>query len=392
MKILHINRNYEYGGGTELYLLSVMNLLEKQGHEQSVVYSDHSDKTLKTFHRRTFHLPEVGTELRRPHLPAFRKILKDENPDIIYLHNVYNTSCIELCTSLKPTVRYIHDPSLCCFIHWKLFPPRFQELCTERLGISCFTRRCLPLSVHSLYRFVTRKKELRLHHNLAAFIVASEYMKNLLLQNGFSEERIEVIPYFVNTPPLLKETAPAGNKKVSILYAGLMHRVKGVDLLLRALAHVKEDFHATFAGTGPHLKDFRSLAKRLKIADKVRFSGWVSNEELMHCYKEADIVVVPSLWVEAFCIVGIEAMSAGRAVVAFNTGGISDWLKHEQNGLLVPRGDINALSSALERLIENPELRDTMGRQGRKRYEENYTSEQHITKLLHLLNRIQHHV
>ncbi len=389
MKILHIDQHYEFKGGTEQYLLSVMAFLEQKGHEQCIVYGKRSKATLRSTERKSYYLPEITTELHNEELPALQKIIKNENPDIIYLHNVHNISAVELCSALKPTIRYIHDPSLTCFTHWKLLPPDLTNICTNRLGLSCFTKGCLTFSPKGLKRFFTRKREIKIHQKLATIIVASNYMKKLLIQNGIPEKKISIIPYFVTSPPERNDTKPADNEVPSLFYAGIMHRVKGVDLLLHALAELQDDFKASFAGVGEQLEEYKALAEKLGISKKLQFLGWVPNEKLMQGYKEADIVVVPSFWVEAFCIVGIEAMASGRPVIGFDTGGIADWLHHNENGLLVKRGDVKALTAAIQKLIEEKALRHAFGKKGREIYEENYSATQHFTTLLKLLENIK---
>jgi hypothetical protein len=109
----------------------------------------------------------------------------------------------------------------------------------------------------------------------------------------------------------------------------------------------------------------------------------------MEYYKKSDIVIVPSFWVEAFGIVGIEAMSCSRPVIAFDTGGISEWLKDNVNGFLVSRGSYGELAKKIDLLQENKNLREKMGNTGRKLYEKNFTKEVHVNKLLSVMEGLQ---
>jgi glycosyltransferase involved in cell wall biosynthesis len=146
-----------------------------------------------------------------------------------------------------------------------------------------------------------------------------------------------------------------------ILFAGQVIRGKGVDLLLRALALTPGRWHATIAGAGNHLEACRTLAQKLGIAGQVTFTGRVSQQELDRYYRSALFTVVPSRWPEPFGMVGIEAMSRGRAVIAFDVGGISDWLQHQQNGLLVPEANIAQLAFAISSLLQDPGMAATLG-------------------------------
>jgi len=389
MKIMHIDQHYHFSGGTENYVLSIMDLLEKRGHNQVVVYSDKSDKTIKKKCRHEYHLPGITSEFRKSHVKELEDIIIQESPDIIYLHNVHNLYAVEKCIKLKPTIRYVHDPTLCCFTHWKLLPPHFLDICSYPLGRACFKNKCIGLNLKNFLRYFGRLREMSLHKKLKKIIVASHYMKDLLVQNGFDPLNIIVISYFVTNPPSATSlNFDKSERPYIIFFAGLIHKIKGVDLMLKALAMVKNDFTAVFAGDGEYLEEYQQLAKDLKLGEKVKFLGWVSNKDLMVYHRKADIVIVPSFWVEAFGIVGIEAMSCARPVIAFDTGGIYEWLKDKVNGFLVPRGFYEQLSKKIDLLLSDRKLREEMGTKGREIYEKNFTKELHIDKLIGIMETI----
>ena len=99
-------------------------------------------------------------------------------------------------------------------------------------------------------------------------------------------------------------------------------------------------------------------------AGQLRADG-SSAEQLAREFANASVVVVPSLWPEPFGIVGIEALAAGRPVIASATGGIGDWLEDGVCGLCVPPGDAGALARALNELLADPERQDAMGAAGK---------------------------
>ena len=94
--------------------------------------------------------------------------------------------------------------------------------------------------------------------------------------------------------------------------------------------------------------------------------GWIPHKDLSTLIDEATMVAVPSVWAEPFCKVGIEAMAHGRPVVAFDVGGISDWLKHEVTGYLVPWKDSTALASMIDKIYEDIDKSKRMGHTARK--------------------------
>ncbi len=97
--------------------------------------------------------------------------------------------------------------------------------------------------------------------------------------------------------------------------------------------------------------------RRLKELERgIQFVCWASNEEMSIYYRKASVLPIPSWWAEAFGIVGIEAMSNSRPVVAFRTGGIPDWLGDQETGYLVERGDIKGLADKISLLLDQEDL------------------------------------
>ena len=154
-----------------------------------------------------------------------------------------------------------------------------------------------------------------------------------------------------------------------------------MDLLLQALAQLSTELVAKIVGTGNAEGNLRALCTRLGLDERVEFCGWVPNEELGALYARAKTAVVPSRWPEPFGMVGLEAMRHGRAVVAFEVGGIPDWLEGEATGLLVREQDVAGLSQALQRLLTEPDLAATLGKNARKRVGERFTFERYMDKL-----------
>jgi glycosyltransferase involved in cell wall biosynthesis len=119
------------------------------------------------------------------------------------------------------------------------------------------------------------------------------------------------------------------------------------------------DFQVTYAGSGPDLDEFKRLADESGIASRFRFLGFV-DDTTTHLH-ESDVVVIPSVWGDAFPYAVLEALAAGKAVVASRAGGIPEEIGDPSCGVLVPPGNDLALANALERLLKEPELRHEIG-------------------------------
>jgi glycosyltransferase involved in cell wall biosynthesis len=112
---------------------------------------------------------------------------------------------------------------------------------------------------------------------------------------------------------------------------------------------------------------------RLKLADYVQFLGEVSRDDLAQRFRQADLFVFPSLWNELFGIPTAEANACGVPVVTSRVAGLPEVVEHGETGLLVPPGDPSALAEAIIQLLEDENLRRSMGQAGRQRVLQHFT-------------------
>ncbi|MCI5221811.1 MAG: glycosyltransferase family 4 protein [Candidatus Electrothrix sp. AR4] len=159
-----------------------------------------------------------------------------------------------------------------------------------------------------------------------------------------------------------------------VLFVGRLVEEKGVEDFLRAIVIVRKQFpevRALIAGAGQDRTYFERLSISLKLDDCVKFSGWVTPEEIPAYYLAADIFVGPSRraengWVEAQGLTFLEAMTSGIPVIATRLGGVVDSVLHEETGLLVDERSPQQIADALHRLLSDKNLRQQISRNGRK--------------------------
>jgi glycosyltransferase involved in cell wall biosynthesis len=128
----------------------------------------------------------------------------------------------------------------------------------------------------------------------------------------------------------------------------------------------------TLAGDGPRLAQCRRLAESLEVADRVTFLGATDHDDVLRRMHEAAVVVVPSRQ-EPFGIVVLEAMACGTPVVATRVGGIPGILTHMQEGLLVESERPRDMARAIERLLKDRPLSQSMGKRGRAKVLHQFT-------------------
>lgn len=156
-----------------------------------------------------------------------------------------------------------------------------------------------------------------------------------------------------------------------VLFVGTLGPHKGPDILLNAMAEVLEiipNVKLIFVGDGIMRRELEMLSEKLNIENDVKFIGYVGeiSKKIMY-YKSADIFVLPTTGGhEIFGNVNLEAMACSIPIIASKIGGVPDVVKNGENGLLVPPGDSESLSDAIVYLLENEDVREKMGRNGRK--------------------------
>ena len=140
---------------------------------------------------------------------------------------------------------------------------------------------------------------------------------------------------------------------------------KGVESAIDALSHLPESVQLTVAGEGSERKALEDRVRKLRLEQRVRFTGWVSGDEKQRLFDEADVFCLPSAY-DSFGMGFTEAMANGLPVVALRWGPIADVVAHGQTGFLVEKADGRTIAEAIGRLMD-PELRRRQGREGKKR-------------------------
>jgi N-acetyl-alpha-D-glucosaminyl L-malate synthase BshA len=190
-------------------------------------------------------------------------------------------------------------------------------------------------------------------------IAVSQYAKNLLIDMGISEAKIRVIHNGVDS-----HTRAVGDEK-RVIYLGALVWQKGVDVLLKAFKDVKaehRDAKLVIVGDGPERMKLEGLASKLKLKD-VDFTGYV--DDLDTLFTVNSILVLPSR-LEGFGISILEAMARGVPVAASKTGGIPEIVEDGKNGVLFTRENPVSLADAVNKVLDDPGLRNRLVEGGLK--------------------------
>jgi glycosyltransferase involved in cell wall biosynthesis len=181
-----------------------------------------------------------------------------------------------------------------------------------------------------------------------------------------------------------------GVPNICLVCVGTLHRAKGQDVLLRAMARLKPAFpglRCVFFGEGPAAAELRQLAAGLDIASQCHFAGNRPRLEVLQAMQEAAVVVCPSRS-EAFGYVVLEAMALGRPVVAAAAGGIPEIVRDRLDGKLFPIGDDQALAAVLPHVLSTPSEAEAWGQHGRERFLGRFALSQRLPGLIQQLETL----
>jgi glycosyltransferase involved in cell wall biosynthesis len=206
--------------------------------------------------------------------------------------------------------------------------------------------------------------------NQADVIVAvSTAAETGLRQVGNARRPIVIIPYGLSPLPFTPKKSGHGFTVACVARLAVQ---KGQSYLIEAMAEVARrvpDATLLLVGEGPLRAELERRCSQLELSCAVRFLGSMAREDLPAVYAQTDVVALPSLW-EGLPVTLLEAMSAGKPVVATNAGGTAELVRHGVNGLVVPRENSAALAQALIHLARDGSLRTKMGRASQEQFEQ----------------------
>jgi glycosyltransferase involved in cell wall biosynthesis len=402
VKILHLCSFYRPVGGAEKLLFSVLNLLEDNGVE-NVIVAPRAQSGGPTGQRKEYFVDFLEYPFSRSSLfsavwtnrklcAALRQIIAAEQPDVIHLHNQQNPFIYWACLRTGiPMVRNIHDPRLYCPTNWRLLPD--NRLCPHPFGRACITEGCVKPSRTDARQLLTTFVNRQLSFRNTTQIIESRESYQMALQNGYKEEQLTLIPNCTSLPSL--QTALDDKKRFKVegqntlLFVGRASYEKGLHFLIHALPKVRNDFKLYILTAGDYYtQKIAPLVESLNLSSRIEVRFDTSYEETARFYSMSDIVLVPSIWFETFCLIGIEAYSHLTPVIATRTGGMKDWCVDGETGFLVDIFDEAALAARIDDLLDDPQKRYRFGINGYRRTAELYSEQMYFQRLHALYKKV----
>lgn len=371
-KILQINKFHFIKGGSERHVFDLSKKLKEAGHivihfsmedSRNVVNADTSKKYfIKNIDFKFSIKNIVKLFYNYDAVKKIKKIIKEEKPDIVHLHNfAHHFSPVILSVIKKhhiPMVQTLHDYKLIC-PNYKLFSQ--GETCMRCKGgkyYNCTIRKCMKDSyLKSLLATVEAyyTKFFKFYSKIDFFIAPSEYMKDRILEFGYPESKVRTIYNFIDVEN--KKNKKFGNGEINtkdeenfIFYFGRLSDEKGVCFLIEALQKVKnEKLKLKIAGNGPSLEKLRKKVEKLKLGERVEFLGFLDKKEVNSYIDKAKAMVMPSIWPENMPYSLLEAMARAKIVIASRVGGMPELIDGE-SGMTFKSEDLDDLVKKIEDL------------------------------------------
>jgi glycosyltransferase involved in cell wall biosynthesis len=362
VRLLISNDGFQDPGGVKSYLDAVVTGLASRGHEIAMLYLDHAPA-----------MPPPGAghghfSVARDGLAATLEAVARWQPRTCYSNNMSDLAVDRSLMAIAPVVKFMHGYFGTCVSGLKMFGLPVAKPCHRKLGLACVAlympRRCgglNALKIPGQYRWA--REQQMLIDEYSALVVASDHMKDEYVNNGADARKVHVNPLFVTGAPAPRE--PGADAPPSVVFLGRMTRLKGGGLLVRAVAQASArlgtPIQLTMVGDGPERAAWERLASRLNVA--ATFTGWLNGEERWKWIGRATLLAVPSVWPEPFGLVGLEAAALRVPAIAFDVGGVREWLTPGENGYLVagepPRA--SAFADGLLTAFRQPDTLRAMG-------------------------------
>lgn len=391
MKVVIVHNYYQQAGGEDQVVAAETALLQSHGH-QVLSYVVHND-SLTSVWQRLMLLLDCIFSLR--HYRRFQAFLAAQKPDLVHVHNYFPLLSPAIFYAAKkagvPVVHSLHNfraicPSATLFdgLQVNTRSIRHSPFWTVRQKIyrgSYAGTFLLYLMVVLHRRFGSWRQQ------VDVFIALSESQRQIYRQAGWPLEKIALKPNFTLPPREFTAVELASAPPLPMgacLYVGRLAREKGLLLLLQAWQHQQSPLY--LVGTGPLQAEVQQAAAHNPW---IRPLGQQSARQLQLLMQQATLLLVPSLCLESFGLVVLEAFWQRLPVLVAGHGALADLVQHAQNGWHFLPGDASDLRSQANLLLQNSELRQQLAQAGWQSAQHHYQPEQNYQQLMTIYHQAQ---
>ncbi len=389
MKILFVHDFYQQHGGEDACSQAERLLLESHGNE--VILYTRNNSEIAGYNA----LGKLGLLFNAIYSTRTRseitELVRKHRPRLAYIHNFFpliSPSLYHTLHSLRvPSVQVLHDFRFLCPNGWFYVNGQICERCKHGNYAHGVLRRCYrdsyvqsaaAAAVMAANRMAGGLKKIN------AYICVSEFLKRHFLDAGVPDDKLFVKPNFLDASKIVPNFVPGKYA----LYLGRLSHEKGIRTLLDAFERVP-GVPLKIVGTGPCEAEVRTRLSQTNLSH-VEFVGFKSGEEKWELLRNSSLVIVPSVWYEAFGQVVLEAYAAGKPVIASRIGALQELVDHNRTGLLFAPGVAEELAASVRFLARNPEQAQRFGRNGRKLVETKFGPELNFATLSQIFSQVTH--
>lgn len=348
-------------GGVESHVHDLAKYMVDQGDDVTILTSRY-DRHLPALERRegvvVRRVPTIVSALRTPFFPRVHQEVLDGKWDLVHSHTPPPFTAYFACTAANT----------------RNIPHVLTYHCDDEITLPAVGPVLVALYRESLGRYT-------LSHSDQVVVSTESYARTSRLIWRYDPQVIGAAIDAERFNPMVDGSKvrrrlriPPPEEGHMVLYVGRLVPHKGVEFLLEAVPMLDASAHLVIVGTGPWREALERSAQRLGVEDRVTFAGSVPYEELPAYNRAADVTVLPSISrLEAFGLVGLEAMASERPVVLSDIPGVREVIEDGREGLLARPVDPTDIAEKVNSLLGDPVLRHKMGQRGRRRVLEKFT-------------------
>lgn len=383
MKILLIHNAYGKYSGEEAVVDAQIALLQAHGHTvYSYFRSSEELQSMKLGKVRSFFTGLYNYAS----IKDIKRKLKEVKPDIVHIHNLYPL----ISPSVLPVIRKAGVPIVMTVHNYRLLCPNglfftHNRVCEACVGKgkewNCILKNCeksLPKSIGYAIRNYWARLNKYYISNIDLFICLTDFQKRKLVKEGFSSDKLIVIPNFFNRK--INSSLGPKSKFTYVCFAGRLTYEKGAEIIAETAFKLPKIKFKIAGQAADNLK--------IRFSENVDFLGHLNQEELKDFYQEASCLILPSIWYEGFPMVIPEAMNYGLPVIASAIGGIPEIIENNRTGLLFRPSDSTGLESAIQQLIDRPDFAKQLAENAYTKLQKEYSSEVFYARLIGIYNEV----
>jgi glycosyltransferase involved in cell wall biosynthesis len=303
-------------------------------------------------------------------------LIKKQDISLIHSHTPFAGSILTCIAGKIAGVPVINHAHVCNYINNNFVIRLYQKLMSW-----CISKTCCD-AIISVSNQV--KKE--------AILEGCDRKKIHVVYNGTPLKSLNNIQS-VSVQESIRKQLDIPNNVPVVVHVGRLCETKGQHLLIKAASHLRQHgleiiyliVGEDLVQNGKYFQYLKELTKEFKVSDLVWFLG--QRSDIFQLLVTADLLVLPSS-AEGLPLVILEAMAAGKPVVATNVGGVAEIVEHQKTGLLISVGDVSGLAEAILWMVQNPESARKMGDKGLEIVQENFSVEKMQREIFNVYNRI----